>query len=87
MSALLAQDSSILPQIDTHDCFAFALPASFSYAVSTSDLCRHIYGVVLDDDCIPRLSLGSMRRLQHRISNYLAFDEQGEQFYFYFLIF
>jgi hypothetical protein len=72
MTVLLNLKRELLPAGTRVQCFAYAVPAVFSYDIATSaELCGNIVSLAACDDCVPRLCLGSMKRLQLDLSDYL----------------
>jgi hypothetical protein len=78
MAVLLNLDRSLLPANTKVRCFAFAVPAVFSYDIATSrELCGNIVSLAAGDDCVPRLCLGSMKRLQILLSDYIGANRRS----------
>jgi hypothetical protein len=78
IAVLLNLDRSLLPANTAVRCFAFAVPAVFSYDIATSrELCANIVSLAAGDDCVPRLCLGSMKRLQILLSDYIGANRRS----------
>jgi hypothetical protein len=78
LTVLLNLDRSLLPANTRVQCYAFAVPAVFSYDIATSrELCANIVSLAAGDDCVPRLCLGSMKRLQLLLSDYIGANRRS----------